>query len=87
MVRARVTTKGQITIPVQIRRRYKLEPGSIVDFVAEERGARLVPLKRRALLDLYGALPATKPYRGQEKVRRVVGRKLGEELTGKARRT
>lgn len=86
MVRARVTSKGQITIPVAIRRRYQLEPGSEVDFVAEDRGARIVPVARRKLMDLYGALPATKPYIGRDRIRDIVGRKIGAELARKARR-
>lgn len=86
MVRARLTSKGQITIPVEIRRRYALETGSEVDFVAEPAGPRLVPIKRRSLMDLYGSLPVTKPWPGKERVREVVGRKLGAELQRKARR-
>ena len=38
----RVTEKGQVTIPKDIRDRLKIGPGSEVDFVADERGARLI---------------------------------------------
>ncbi|WP_105400239.1 MULTISPECIES: AbrB/MazE/SpoVT family DNA-binding domain-containing protein [Neorhizobium] len=38
----RVTEKGQVTIPKEIRDRLKIGPGSEVDFVADDRGARLV---------------------------------------------
>ena len=38
----RVTEKGQVTIPKEIRDRLKIGPGSEVDFVADEKGARLV---------------------------------------------
>jgi AbrB family looped-hinge helix DNA binding protein len=38
----RVTTKGQVTIPKQIRDRMGIGPGSEVEFVATEDGARLV---------------------------------------------
>jgi hypothetical protein len=42
--------------------------------------ARKTPLGRRKLDDLYGALPATKPYTSTDAVRKEVGRRLGEDL-------
>lgn len=87
MVRARLTSKGQVTIPVEIRRRYGLETGSEVDFVAETAGPRLVPLRRRGLLDLYGSLPVRKPWPGKDAARKAVGRKLGAELRRKGKRS
>jgi antitoxin PrlF len=41
----RVTSKGQVTIPIAVRRRLGIEPGSEVDFELDERGARLVRAK------------------------------------------
>jgi AbrB family looped-hinge helix DNA binding protein len=42
---ATVTTKGQITIPKEIRDYLKLETGSKVEFVIDENGdVRIVPL-------------------------------------------
>lgn len=38
----RVTEKGQVTIPKDIRDRLGIVPGSEVDFVADEKGARLI---------------------------------------------
>ncbi|WP_394887715.1 AbrB/MazE/SpoVT family DNA-binding domain-containing protein [Mesorhizobium sp. AaZ16] len=38
----RVTTKGQVTIPKEIRDRMGIGPGSEVEFVPTEEGARLV---------------------------------------------
>jgi AbrB family looped-hinge helix DNA binding protein len=38
----RVTSKGQVTIPLAVRKRLGIEPGSEVDFELDERGARLV---------------------------------------------
>ena len=38
----RVTTKGQVTIPKEIRDRMGIGPGSEVEFVPTEGGARLV---------------------------------------------
>ena len=38
----RVTEKGQVTIPKEIRDRLNIGPGSEVDFIADDNGARLV---------------------------------------------
>lgn len=38
----RVTSKGQVTIPRDVRKRLGITPGSEVDFELDERGARLV---------------------------------------------
>jgi AbrB family looped-hinge helix DNA binding protein len=38
----RVTSKGQVTIPLAVRQRLGIKPGSEVEFELDERGARLV---------------------------------------------
>lgn len=38
----RVTCKGQVTIPLEVRRRLGIEPGSEVDFQIAEDDVRLV---------------------------------------------
>jgi len=40
----RVTSKGQVTIPQDVRRRLGIVPGSEVDFRVDEHGVRLVRL-------------------------------------------
>jgi AbrB family looped-hinge helix DNA binding protein len=40
-VKALVTTKGQVTIPKELREQFGIEPGSQVDFVATTDGIRL----------------------------------------------
>jgi len=85
LVRARLTSKGQLTIPIEIRRRYDLTTGDEVEFIAEKKGAYLVPLKRRQLLELAGALPASKPWPGMARARAIAGKKRGADLDGKAR--
>ena len=41
----RVTSKGQVTIPLGVRRELGIEPGSEVEFELDEHGARLVRRK------------------------------------------
>jgi len=86
VVRARITSKGQLTIPIEIRKRYGLDAGDEVDFIAEERGTYMVPLKRRKLVDLYGSIKVDKPWPGMAEARRIAGKRRGEELLQKARR-
>jgi len=38
----RVTSKGQVTIPKDVRRRLGIEPGSEVQFEVDDHGVRLV---------------------------------------------
>lgn len=38
----RITQKGQVTIPLDVRRALGIEPGTDVEFRLDEQGARLV---------------------------------------------
>jgi antitoxin PrlF len=78
LVRTRITSKGQVTVPIEIRRRLDLQPGD--DLVFEFRGQELHVwgLKRHELTDLRGALPATRPFPGRDAIREETGRQLGE---------
>ena len=41
----RVTTKGQVTIPLEIRERLSIHPGTEVEFTVEGNVVKLVPAK------------------------------------------
>jgi AbrB family looped-hinge helix DNA binding protein len=43
----KVTVKGQITIPIALRERFGLSPGTEVEFVATEAGLQMKPRKQR----------------------------------------
>jgi len=50
----RITSKGQVTIPIDVRERAGLMPGSDVDFIVEGATVRLVkakPGKRKTRID------------------------------------
>lgn len=57
-----VTSKGQVTIPKEIRERLKIEPGSVVDFEPTEDGRVVLVNKgskargRRVLTSRFAAL-------------------------------
>lgn len=44
----RVTQKGQVTIPLEVRRALGIEPGTDVDFELDGDGARLVMSREQA---------------------------------------
>ena len=46
MTTATLTSKGQITIPISLRERFGLNPGTEVEFVASEGVLQLKPRKR-----------------------------------------
>ena len=56
MAIATMTTKGQITIPKEIRDALRLKPGDRVDFVLGKDGSALLRPATRSILDLCGML-------------------------------
>ncbi len=49
-----VTTKGQVTIPISIRKKYGLGPNDKVDFITE--GDRIILIPVNTLRDFRGAV-------------------------------
>ncbi len=83
MYQAKVTFKGQITIPKEVRKALEIKEGQSVLFVVEKGHAILKPLRKRSLLDFYGVLPATKPFPGMDAVRKEVHKKIAKRYTRK----
>lgn len=82
---SRVTSKGQITIPADVRKALDIEQGDDLIFeVGPEQTARLKVVKRQRLSDLYGTLRSNRPFPGKEAVREQVGRSLGAPKAPKA---
>ena len=54
---ATMTSKGQVTIPVDIRRELGLAPGVRLSFVPQSGDAIEMRVQRSSLGDLYGSLP------------------------------
>ena len=79
MSTSRVTSKGQVTIPADIRKALTIEQGDDLVFELTPRhSVELRVVKRRKLSDLFGALPATRPFPGKEAVREEMGKALGQ---------
>jgi len=45
-MKARVTTRGQVSIPSQIRKKFNIEPESRIDWIVEDNVIKVVPLPK-----------------------------------------
>jgi len=80
MRKAKITYKGQVTIPKKIRNILAIQEGDSVIFTIEGDHAVVRPIKKKALVDFYGSLPATRPYPGLESVRKEVHEKIAKHF-------
>ena len=59
--RVRVRKRGQITLPQEIRNRWRIQEGSEIDIISDEDHAIIKPIKRTRIQEDAGALgPADK---------------------------
>jgi len=77
---AKVTSKGQVTIPKPIREELGIEEQDRLLFTVE--AGRLIgtPVSRQALSDLYASLPASRPFPGRKRIREELGKDLGKKI-------
>ena len=80
MSRAKLTSKGQLTVPKDVRDRLGLKSGDRVVFEFEEDSVRLRVERRKSLGELMGSLPATREYPGKEAEREAARRHLAREV-------
>ncbi|MDN5797420.1 MAG: AbrB/MazE/SpoVT family DNA-binding domain-containing protein [Intrasporangium sp.] len=57
MTSATVTSKGQVTIPVEVRTKLGLHPGSRLAFVPTAAGGYEIHVEAASIKDLKGAVP------------------------------
>ncbi len=82
MAIARVTIKGQVTIPRAIRSQMGIKAGDGVVFVVEGDHVVLVPIKRKPLGALFGSLPVETPFPGRNEERRSVQDYVARHVMG-----
>jgi AbrB family looped-hinge helix DNA binding protein len=76
-----VSPKGQVTLPIEIRRRLGIKPKDKVAFHLE--GSRVTIAPARSPLDeSYQAIPALKPARSWKEIERVVSEERAREAAG-----
>lgn len=70
MTSARITSKGQITIPKEVRERLGVEPGDRLEFRFRDEQLEVVPVRRRRLAEFRGLFPITEALDfGEERAR------------------
>jgi len=74
---AKLTSKGQITIPKEVRERLGLKDQDRVLFTVDDEGARLHVVRRPTVAGLAGRFTSALPYPSAESIRDEVGRALG----------
>lgn len=77
MPSAVLTSKGQITIPKQVREALGVDAGDRVDFVETGAGAFAVVAATRDVRELKGLIPRPRKPVGVEDMRRAVARRAG----------
>lgn len=76
--RSRITSKGQVTIPVELRRELELEPGDGVEFVRENGSIQV--RKAESIIDrLAGAVPSRGIVLDADDIHRVVEEGVAED--------
>ena len=83
MKTSRLTVKGQVTLPKELRDRFNLGPGSQVAFEEETSGIRVRPVQQ-TILDWAGTLRSPEPGLSDDRIRRrvkeAVARRVAEDL-------
>jgi antitoxin PrlF len=83
MLKAKITYKGQITLPKPVRDALTLKEGDSVVFTVKDDQAILKPLKKKTLSEFFGAMKAPRAYPGITEIRKEVRQKIAERHAGK----
>jgi AbrB family looped-hinge helix DNA binding protein len=80
MSEARMTSKGQITVPKDVRMKLNLKPGDRVRFVIEADGRVRFWPARRDISELVGVLPKPRRALSIEEMDEAIGRAVAEKF-------
>jgi len=83
---AKITFKGQVTIPKKVRTALGIQAGDLVIFSVDGEKAVLKPFIKKSLADFYGAMPVKRKYPGIETIRREVQQKISKNIVGKMKK-
>jgi len=81
MATAAVTSKGQITIPIEVRRKLGLKPGDRVRFVEGENGEFILRPRTGSIMDLKGCVNWTGKPVTIEEMNETIAQGWAGELT------
>ena len=81
MTTAAVTSKGQITIPIEVRVKLGIKPGDRVSFVENENGEIILKAKTGSIMDLRGMWKWTGKPATIEEMNEVIAKGWSGQLT------
>ena len=79
MATAALTSKGQITIPIQVREDLGLKTGDRVSFIKGQNGEYILKAKTRSIMDLEGIFKWNGPPITIKEMDEAVGQYLAED--------
>jgi AbrB family looped-hinge helix DNA binding protein len=79
MATASLTSKGQITLPISVRKKLRLNAGDQVVFIEREDGEITVKAKKGNLMDLRGSLKWTGKQATIEEMDEAIASHLAED--------
>jgi AbrB family looped-hinge helix DNA binding protein len=85
MSEARMTSKGQITVPKDVRLKLNLKPGDRVLFIVEDDGAVRMRAANRDISSLVGILPPPKRIATLEEIEESIQRGAIARAVGRDR--
>ena len=77
---ATMTSKGQITIPVAVRRKLRLKAGSKVDFIENKAGELVLKPRTGDIRELYGIVKYDGPPLSIEEINDAIGDAAAESF-------
>jgi antitoxin PrlF len=75
---SKITSKGQITVPIEVRRILGVSTGDKLIFESDASGVRIRPLRRRNLLKKYRGVGTPGIGRGRKAINRWLREMRGE---------
>lgn len=82
MSEARMTSKGQITVPKEVRLKLNLKPGDRVLFIVEDDGAVRMRAANKDISSLRGVLPPPKRKATIEEIEASIARSAVARVLG-----
>ena len=76
MPTATVTSKGQVTLPIETRRKLRIGPGTKIDFFENAAGQTVIEPKHGDIRNLKGIVK----YKGQPKTLEEIDAGIGEAI-------
>lgn len=80
---SKISSKGQVVIPLKIRKILGIEEGDNIRFIIDENGeTKIEVVKKKAILDLFGV---AKPKQDTSDFKKVLSDSLGERTEQRLR--